>query len=410
MTLLSLGKGLKGLKALKAAARTEAIGHGVLEWAAKAGLASKIALWAERLKVGFDAAKSVYDVVSGIESTLSHIKGALGNAAAGLKMGWNAAKDLGGKALRMGAMVGTDLLNPARGSVVGAGLGALTGGLVGATLGAGVMGGIGAVSGAFGGMLGGAALGLVTGGPLGMIAGAAIGGVWGAVIGGLSGIVAGAAGGGLLGMGIGAKLGGVMGFALASGRVPRDGELTGPFGPDGNPIQNADAEKAIGQGATIFVNGINTSYEDHCKTAARIARDTKARVVGVYNATGVKSGKLGGLGILRDVAQVIGDKFNGVGRQPATEKLATSSASTATAKEQDGGLRSRPTPKARSSSPRPFASAPYRAGPSVPPRHDLRQRRLDRARRARLYRSTFRRRASSLLQLLDRPAVRSGPS
>ena len=116
-----------------------------------------------------------------------------------------------------------------------------------------------------------------------------------------------------------------------------DGNFTGPFFPrrhkpwGGPPPPQSYLRSLVGTGqATLFVNGVNTTYEDHLKAAQRIADDTGSTVVGVYNASGVPSDSKGtppskigmGLGLLRDGLQTLSDKVFDKFRNPAVKSVA----------------------------------------------------------------------------------------
>lgn len=107
-------------------------------------------------------------------------------------------------------------------------------------------------------------------------------------------------------------------------KTPHDGELTGPFYPQKkeDPGPSAEARQSefdestrraeIRQGAHIFVNGIDTTLEDHYAAAQRLANELGRPVVGIYNATGGKG---------RDLLQCAADKLFDRGENPAIKTL-----------------------------------------------------------------------------------------
>jgi len=120
-------------------------------------------------------------------------------------------------------------------------------------------------------------------------------------------------------IGMGVQIPGRILEYLVSGQ-PRDGEFSGPFDENGLPIPDLLPEDAIRQGATIFVNGILTSYTAHQDRAMQLAKTSKTRVVGIYNASAIE-GKLGKLGFVSDLLQCGLDKLS-VRGNPATLTLA----------------------------------------------------------------------------------------
>lgn len=66
----------------------------------------------------------------------------------------------------------------------------------------------------------------------------------------------------------------------------KDGDLTGPFFYEGyEGTEFASAEGALNGGATVYVNGIRTSLDEHLAAAQALAKKIKKVVVGVYNAS-----------------------------------------------------------------------------------------------------------------------------
>ncbi|HVL39527.1 MAG TPA: hypothetical protein VM328_09075, partial [Fimbriimonadaceae bacterium] len=131
-------------------------------------------------------------------------------------------------------------------------------------------------------------------------------------------------------------------------RAANDGALTGPFMPGGVPVEDdreaeelhgsrtdSEARGAIGNGATIFVNGIDTSISEHFRAAQRLANQLNTPVVGVYNAS---------TGFGSDLLQCFSDKMFDAGRlvgrgNPAVETLRRIMVRHGNPREENGGLR-----------------------------------------------------------------------
>ena len=128
------------------------------------------------------------------------------------------------------------------------------------------------------------------------------------------------------------------GFTLHR-QFAHDGELTGPFCPERMAREPKSAEEEVSGGATLFINGVNTTYEYHRKTAQRLANETGQVVAGIYNATGVTQGKGETLGLWRDVAQTMGDKLFDTGRNPAVSRLVDLVLRYGDAKHPDGKMK-----------------------------------------------------------------------
>ncbi|MBS1720467.1 MAG: DUF4157 domain-containing protein [Armatimonadetes bacterium] len=122
---------------------------------------------------------------------------------------------------------------------------------------------------------------------------------------------------------------------------PNDGGLTGPFYPknrmaDPEAVDALHAEgddrvrdRAIGSGAQVFINGIDTSLADHYRAAQRLANATGNTVVGVYNATG-------GMGI--DLLQCGADKFFDRSANPSVATLVRIIRAYGDARRPHGGM------------------------------------------------------------------------
>jgi hypothetical protein len=155
---------------------------------------------------------------------------------------------------------------------------------------------------------------------------------------------------------VGQSLAPVFRSELSNGSY-RDGDLTGPFHADGTMSHSrGDREplRAIGSGATIFINGILNTYQNHVEAAGRLATESGRNVVGVYVAsarTTLPTGAEGVLGVAQSavgILNVVGaglrdvfDSFNiGFRRTPtaAVRRVESLITQFGNPKKQDGGL------------------------------------------------------------------------
>ncbi|HMS56105.1 MAG TPA: DUF4157 domain-containing protein [Fimbriimonadaceae bacterium] len=272
-------------------------------------------------------------IVQGVEKTKEFVESLPGRA----KKGFLSFANWGRKALNSAADNAQEYFKDKSWLPAGA-LGALGGSLLGPTIG-------GAVGGVLGGLAGGA-IGLFAGGPLGALAGMGIGAN--------------------LGAGVGAAVGGVVGpmagamLATSAKAIPSDGDLTGPFFP-GRDHSYFQGESGLGHakgwhGASnssrrmgfispasiVYVNGINTSIEEHHAAAQHLATASNQTVIGIYNGSGIATSGAA-IGVVRDLLQCLSDKAGDIGRfigrgNPAIKTLVGILKDRGDPKARDGGL------------------------------------------------------------------------
>lgn len=258
-------------------------------------------------------------IVEGVEKTKDFLESLPGRA----KRGLTSLANWGRKALNSAADNAQEYFKDKSWLPAGL-LGAIGGRILGPAVG-------GLVGGAIGGLTGGV-IGLFAGGPVGALAGMGLGAHAGAGVG--------AAAGGVVGPAVGAML------ASSAKAIPGDGELVGPFYPhkDSKYVlqMGPGLDQYIDRSSIIYVNGINTSFDEHCAAAQHLADASRQTVVGIYNGSGIETSGTA-IGVVRDLLQCVSDKAGDIGRfigrgNPAIRSLVSILKKKGDPRSPDGGL------------------------------------------------------------------------